>query len=107
MIDESRMTMLERAIYAHAFNDSESIRASNAWYQTFNQDIEDTKNYQPLHMPVLGIGSYISYTYMKMGMPYVATTIQVEGILDSGHYLFEEKPEQVLKLVFPFLAQKQ
>ena len=35
-------------------------------------------------------------------VPYVATTIQVEGILHSGHYLFEEKPEQVLKLVFPF-----
>ncbi|WP_339880869.1 hypothetical protein [uncultured Algoriphagus sp.] len=35
-------------------------------------------------------------------VPYVATNIQVEGILDSGHYLFEEKREQVLKLVFPF-----
>ena len=35
-------------------------------------------------------------------VPYVATNIQLEGILDSGHYLFEEKPEQVLKLVFPF-----
>ena len=30
MIDESRMTKLERAIYAHAYNDFESISASNA-----------------------------------------------------------------------------
>ena len=29
-------------------------------------------------------------------MPYVATTIQVEGILHSGHYLFEEKPNRYL-----------
>ena len=107
MIDESKMTKLERDVYAEAYNDVESIRASNAWYQTFNQDIEDSKNYQQLHMPVLGIGSYISYNYMSMGMPYVATDIQVVGILESGHYLFEEKPEQVLDVVFPFLAQKQ
>lgn len=35
MIDESKMTALERAVYARAYNDKESIRASNAWYQTF------------------------------------------------------------------------
>ncbi|WP_222930296.1 alpha/beta fold hydrolase [Larkinella punicea] len=55
-------------------------------------------------MPVLGIGSYISYQYMKMGLPYVATDLTVVGILESGHYLFEEKPEQVIDAVLSFLA---
>lgn len=104
MIDESKMTELERAVYAAAYNDRDSIRASNAWYQTFHQDIEDSKHYQQLMMPVLGIGSYISYNYMNYGLSFVATDLQVVGIMDSGHYLFEEKPQEVLDVVLPFLA---
>ncbi|SFI58475.1 alpha/beta fold hydrolase [Halpernia frigidisoli] len=104
MIDDTKMTSLEREVYAAAYNETESIRASNAWYQTFNQDIEDTKTYQQLTMPVLGIGSYISYNYMNMGLPYVAKNVSVVGILDSGHYLFEEKPQEVLDAILPFLA---
>ena len=103
MIDDSKMTSFERAVYAAAYNDTESIRASNAWYQAFNQDIDDAKTYQQLSMPVLGIGSYISYNYMKMGLLYVAKDVNVIGILTSGHYLYEEQPEQVLDAVLSFL----
>ena len=104
MIDNSMMSSFEREVYAAAYNDAESIRASNAWYQSFTQDIEDAKSYWQLAMPVLGIGSYVSYNYMKMGLPYVAKNVNVIGILDSGHYMFEEKPEQVIDAIFSFLA---
>lgn len=104
MIDESKMNVFERALYASVYNEAESIRASNAWYQTFTQDIEDAKLYPQLAMPVLGIGSYVSYNYMKMGLPDVANNLKVIPVLESGHYLFEEKPEQVLDAVFHFLA---
>lgn len=105
MIEDSKMISFERAVYASVYNETESIRASNAWYQTFTQDIEDAKTYQQLTMPVLGIGSYISYNYMKMGLPYVAKDINVIGILDSGHYLYEEQPAQVLEAVVSFLSK--
>lgn len=103
MIDESKMTDFDRAVYASVYNKPESIRAANAWYQSFGQDIEDSKTYHQLNMPVLGIGSYVSYNYMKLAMPYVATSIDTIGILDSGHYLFEEKPEQIVEEIFKFL----
>ncbi|WP_211237799.1 hypothetical protein [Dyadobacter alkalitolerans] len=103
-VDGSKMGTLDRAVYASAYNEAASIRASNAWYQTFTQDIEDAKHYHPLEMPVLGIGSNVSYNYMKMGLPYVATNVKVEGILDSGHYMFEEQPKKVIELVSGFLA---
>jgi pimeloyl-ACP methyl ester carboxylesterase len=103
MIDDRKMSPFERAVYASTYNDPERIRASNAWYQTFSQDIEDAKTYQQFAMPVLGIGSYISYNYMKMGLPYVAEDVNVIGILDSGHYLYEEQPQQVLNAVLSFL----
>lgn len=103
MIDEKAMTPFERALYAAVYNDADSIRASNAWYQSFSQDIEDAKFYGQLTMPVLGIGSYVSYNYMKVGLPYVAQNLSVIGILDSGHYMFEEQPEKVLDAILPFL----
>jgi len=103
MIDESKMTDFEREIYAAAYNSKESIRASNAWYQTFTQDIEDGKTYRQLEMPVLGIGSNVSYNFIKMGLPYVAKNCKVIGLLESGHYMNEEQPEKVLEAIIPFL----
>ncbi|KQM73034.1 alpha/beta hydrolase [Pedobacter sp. Leaf216] len=105
MIDESLMSEKECAIYAAAYNDKESIRASNAWYQSFITDIEDAKSYQPLLMPVLGIGSYVSYNYMKMALPYVCKNLEMAGMTESGHYLFEECPEAVIATVNEFLKK--
>lgn len=54
-------------------------------------------------MPVLGLGSYVSYNYMNMALPMVATECKVTGIMDSGHFLFEEKPDEVIKAVLEFI----
>jgi pimeloyl-ACP methyl ester carboxylesterase len=103
MLDDKKMTDFEREVYASAYNKPENIRASNAWYQSFTQDINDAKSYKPLNIPVLGIGSNSSYNYIKMGLPYVATNYKVEGVLDSGHYMIEEQPERIIELVTKFL----
>ncbi|MGY3054001.1 pimeloyl-ACP methyl ester carboxylesterase [Pedobacter sp. UYEF25] len=105
MIDDTKMSSFDRAVYASAYNQTESIRASNAWYQTFTQDIEDSKNYHQLTMPVLGIASYVSYNFMKVGLPYTIKDVEVIGILDSGHYLYEEQPEQIIDAVVKFLLK--
>jgi pimeloyl-ACP methyl ester carboxylesterase len=103
MLDDTKMTEFEREVYASVYNNPENIRASNAWYQSFTQDIEDAKSYTPIPTPVLGIGSNSSFGYIKMGLPYVAVNCKVAGILDSGHYMIEENPEKVLELVTGFL----
>lgn len=103
MLDDTKMQEFDRKVYAEVYNLPESIRASNAWYQSFNQDIEDAKLYKPLAMPVLGIGSNSSYQYIKMSLPYAALDYQVEGIMDSGHYMNEENPAKVIDLVTNFL----
>lgn len=104
MLDDTKMTDFEREVYASVYNNPENIRASNAWYQSFTEDIEDSKNYKPLTIPVLGIGSNSSYNYIKMGLPYVAVNVSIEGVLDSGHYMIEENPERVIELVSSFLS---
>lgn len=103
MLDERRMSAFDRAVYAAVYNEPENIRAANAWYQAMDQDIADANTYGRLLMPVLGIGSRVSYSYLQMSLPYMAENVRVVGILDSGHYLFEEKPAQVLEAVLAFL----
>lgn len=79
MIDASKMSAFERALYAAAYNDADSIRAANAWYQAFGQDMADAKTYPMLTMPVLGIASYVAHENLKMGVPAMAKDGQVIG----------------------------
>lgn len=104
MLDETKMTAFERAVYATAYNQPESIRAANAWYQAFNQDILDAATYGRLPMPVLGLGSCVSYGYLQLSLPAVADNVRVQGLLNSGHYMFEEQPAAVLEAVLSFLG---
>lgn len=103
MLDESKMSAFDRAVYAAAYNQPESIRAATAWYQALGQDMADAQAYAPLTMPVLGIGSYVAYENMQQSLPAIAQNVQVVGLLDSGHYMFEEKPDRVLAAVRGFL----
>ncbi|HET9502884.1 MAG TPA: alpha/beta hydrolase [Hymenobacter sp.] len=103
MRDDSKMSAFDRAVYAAAYNEPESIRAANGWYQALGQDIAAAATYAPLTLPVLGIGSYVSYENMRQSMPGFAPNAQVIGLLDSGHYMFEEKPDEVLAAVLDFL----
>ena len=104
MLDDSKMSASDRAVYAAVYNQPENIRAATAWYQAMDQDMADANTYGRLAMPVLGIGSHVSYSYLQMSLPYVAEHVQVVGILDSGHYMFEEKPAEVLAAVRGFLG---
>ena len=104
MLDDSKMSAFDRATYAAVYNQPDNIRAANAWYQALDQDIADANTYGRLAMPVLGIGSHVSYSYLQMSLPYQAENVQVVGLLDSGHYMFEEKPAEVLAAVLGFLG---
>lgn len=103
MLDDSKMTAFDRSVYAAVYNQPASIRAANAWYQAFEQDMEDAKTYPVLTLPVLGIGSYVAHETLKMGIPAMTTNGQVIGLPNSGHYMFEEKPDLVLEAVLTFL----
>jgi pimeloyl-ACP methyl ester carboxylesterase len=54
---------------------------------------------------IRSLGSYVSYNYMNLALPMVASDCEVIGIMDSGHYMFEEKPEKVVNAVLAFLLK--
>lgn len=105
LLDPASIDERDRAIYARAYAAPGAIRAGNAWYQTFMQDIEDEKGYQPLDVPVLALGGdHSNYGYLAAVLPSKGRDIQVVEVTDSGHYLAEEQPEVVVQLLTTFFS---
>ncbi|MGA2685760.1 MAG: alpha/beta hydrolase [Verrucomicrobiota bacterium] len=91
----------DRAIYAAAYSTPDAIRAGDAWYQAFPQDVIDSKTYKKLEMPVLGLGS-TGYGWLKASVTPKATNFQLIKVENSGHFMQEEQPEFVAKTLDEF-----
>lgn len=105
MVDSSKMTDFEKDIYASVYDQPKRIRASNAWYQAFSQDIEDAKNYSKLQMPVLGIASNVSSGFYQYALPALAENYELVNLKNTGHYMFEEDPSGVNEAIMVFLKK--
>lgn len=100
--DTASMDVFDRAVYANAYNTRDAIRAGNGWYQAFAQDIADYNTYAKIKMPVLGIGGP-GYNWLKFTLPNKATDVRVLKIENSGHFIEEEQPDEVVKDMVEFL----
>jgi pimeloyl-ACP methyl ester carboxylesterase len=101
--DEHAIDAHDRAVYEKAYNNADAIRASNGWYQAFTQDIIDDKTYAPLAMPVLGLGG-IGHERLKAVMERKANNFTAVRIENSGHFVQEEQPTQVIRAMLDFLG---
>lgn len=102
MKDESALSPKDRAIYANAYNSADAIRAGNAWYQAFPQDIVDEKTYKKLEMPVLGIAGP-GYGWLSGTLAAKATNAHTIKLENSGHFVQEEAPAETIKAMLEFL----
>ncbi|MBZ4187698.1 alpha/beta fold hydrolase [Niabella beijingensis] len=102
--DQESISDFDKAVYSSAYNDKNAIRASNAWYQAFPKDIEDSKTYDKLKIPVIGIGGS-GYDLLQMSLPNTATNLQLKKIEDCGHFILSEKPNETAELMINFLMQ--
>jgi pimeloyl-ACP methyl ester carboxylesterase len=93
----------DRAVYAGAYDRPDAIRAGNAWYQAFYQDIEDQKAYRPVTAPMLGLAAQYNDTLAAV-LPSKGTDVRVAPIAGSGHFIPEEQPEAVVKALTEFLG---
>lgn len=100
--DQNSISDFDKAVYASAYNNADAIRASNAWYQAFPRDIEDSKTYGKLTMPVIGIGGS-GYEMLQMSLPNTTTDLQLKKIENCGHFILAEKPNETAKLIMEFL----
>jgi pimeloyl-ACP methyl ester carboxylesterase len=92
-----------RALYAAAYGTPDAIRAGNGWYQTFAQDIVDVKTHPVLTMPVLGLGG-IHYPMVPALPEGKATDARFVEFKGAGHYLAEERPDDLVRELPSFFA---
>lgn len=94
LVDQSAITGRDRAVYAAAYASPAAIRAGNAWYQGFHQDIEDQKAYGTITAPMLGIASLAS-PYLEQALTARGSDVRMVNVPTSGHFVPEEAPDAV------------
>ena len=102
LYDETAVSPFDRSVYVNAYDSKNGIRAGYAWYQAFGQDIEDDKNYQPVQMPVLGIGGP-AYKRLQAYLSVKTTNLTMLRAEGSGHFIPEEKPAETAAQIITFL----
>jgi len=93
--------------YVRTLSNPDSLRASFGWYRaidtTIAQDAE--RKHRPLTMPVMAIGGERSFgEHVGEAVRAVAPDVQSVVIPDTGHFLAEESPEELLAALTAFLA---
>ncbi len=102
MKDESKIDARDRAVYAAAYASRDAIRAGNAWYQAFPQDIVDDGTYGKVAAPVLALGGP-GYLWLKTTLERKTTNLKAYKVASSGHFIAEEQPEETLRYLSDFL----
>ncbi len=108
----ARIDEQTRAHYAALYARPGAIHdATSGQFGAFAQDAKDNQalfaKLGKLPMPVLAVGGDHSYgTGMKDIMAQVASNVQGAVITHSGHWIMEEQPDQVVRLLVPFIDGK-
>ena len=93
--------------YVRALSNPDSLRSCFGFYRaldtTLAQDAQ--RKTRQLTMPVLAIGGAASFgEHVGDAMKLVADDVQSVVIPDTGHFLAEESPDELLAALTPFLA---
>ncbi|MER6808917.1 alpha/beta hydrolase [Spirillospora sp. NPDC000708] len=96
----------EVSVFAGYLRDKAHLQASLAWFRTLPQDMVNDARYKKtkLTMPVLAIGASGSLG-SSVGDQAKKYAKHVTGVVipDSGHWIYEEHPEETTNLLLHFL----
>ena len=106
LIDNENISRFDREVYAKAYENKDAIRASNAWYQAFPEDIQDIKKMKMIEASTLGVGSSAGLAMLKASLPRYVEKIQFREIENSGHFIQEEQPDEVASSMLEFLKSR-
>ena len=93
--------------YVGILSNPESLRASFEWYRALDTTIaqDQQRKLTKLPMPVLAIGGARSFgDHVAEAMRLVADDVQSVVIPDTGHFVAEESPDELLAALTAFLA---
>ena len=96
----------DRQIYTAAYAQADGMRAGFQYFKTFEQDANDFAAFSAtkLNMPFLVLtGEKASGTFLIDQAKMVATNVSGTVVKNSGHWLMEEAPDQVVPAIVAFL----
>ena len=96
----------DRRIYAKAYARPGGMRAGFEYFRAFEQDAKDFAAFakEPLPMPMLVVtGEKASGEFLIQQGRLVANNVEGVVIRNSGHWLMEEAPDQVIPKLVEFL----
>jgi pimeloyl-ACP methyl ester carboxylesterase len=100
---DARWTDAELDIYAKHLQEPARARASAAIYRTFQRrELFSRRSIDELQVPALLLMGATGLFY-RILRPRSGGTLTVEAIARGGHFLAEEKPDEVLARALPFL----
>ena len=95
------------AHYVRGLSNPDSLRSSFGFYRALDTTIaqDGERKTRRLTMPVLAIGGAMSFgAHVGEALQLVADDVQSVVIADTGHFVAEEAPEEMLAALTPFLA---
>lgn len=104
LVNPEAITDRDREIYARAYDAPEAIRASQGWFQSYQQDIDDFNGYGRVTVPMLGLAYGTFFDYMAKVLPTQGTDVRLGEITGSRNYLVEEQPEAVVESLLEFFG---
>jgi pimeloyl-ACP methyl ester carboxylesterase len=95
-------------VYAHPLRDPAHLRASFEYFRALATDVADNteSSRAPLPMPVLALGARGSLAEaVPDQVARYAADVRGDVVEDSGHWLFEEQPDDLSRRLLDFLGQ--
>jgi len=104
---KNSFTLQEKAEFTRAYSVKGATTASFLWF-VFDQDIKDNQEFRKnkLTMPVLAMGSDHFAPFLGAHVRLVASHVKDCIITSSGHWILQERPEQVQKGLLDFFIGK-
>lgn len=102
----SALTAESEDYYAAAYARPGALRGGFEYYRAFGQDEIDNRGFakQPLTIPVLGLGATGGLdATIGILLRNVARDVKTVIITDSGHWIAEEQPQQVIDALTDFI----
>jgi pimeloyl-ACP methyl ester carboxylesterase len=96
----------DRRLYAKAYGRAGGMRSGFEYFRAFEQDANDFARFAqtPLTMPMLVLtGEKASGDFLIQQGRQVATNVEGVVVRNSGHWLMEEAPDQVIPKLVEFL----
>jgi pimeloyl-ACP methyl ester carboxylesterase len=104
LLNPEAIAAADRDVYARAYDTPEAIRASQAWFQAYQADIEDFYSYPKVTVPMLGLAYGGFFDYMSRVLPEHGTDVRVIEVENTRNYLVEEQPEAVVREFIDFFG---